>query len=67
MIQNRFSEAIFLMEHHIRRQKKGRQYGKTTTLKALESYLSSDYIVLSVDFQTIGTEEFFSQTDRGYD
>lgn len=55
------------MEHHIRMQKKGRQYGKTTTLKALESYLSSDYIVLSVDFQTIGTEEFFSQTDRGYD
>lgn len=37
---------------------KGRQYGKTTTLKALESYLSPDYIVLSIDFQTIGTEDF---------
>lgn len=37
---------------------KGRQYGKTTTLAALEKYLKSDYIVLSLDFQEIGTEDF---------
>ncbi|MBQ3566931.1 MAG: ATP-binding protein [Oscillospiraceae bacterium] len=30
---------------------KGRQYGKTTTLSALENYLKDDYIVLSMDFQ----------------
>ena len=28
-----------------------RQYGKTTTLKALERYLSTDYIVICLDFQ----------------
>lgn len=27
---------------------KGRQYGKTTTLKALENYLSSDYLVSAI-------------------
>lgn len=37
---------------------KGRQYGKTTTLKALEEYLKRDYIVLPLDFQNIGTEDF---------
>lgn len=37
---------------------KGRQYGKTTTLAALENYLKDDYIVLSIDFQQIGTEDF---------
>lgn len=37
---------------------KGRQYGKTTTLKALEEYLKEDYIVLSLDFQQFDTEEF---------
>ena len=30
---------------------RGRQYGKTTTLSALEEYLKDDYIVLSLDFQ----------------
>lgn len=30
---------------------RGRQYGKTTTLRALEEYLGSEYIVLSLDFQ----------------
>ena len=30
---------------------KGRQYGKTTTLSALENYLKDDYVVLSMDFQ----------------
>lgn len=37
---------------------RGRQYGKTTTLAALEEYLKDDYIVLSLDFQEIGTEDF---------
>ncbi len=37
---------------------RGRQYGKTTTLFELEKYLKEDYIVLSLDFQQIGTEDF---------
>ncbi len=37
---------------------RGRQYGKTTTLRALEEYLKDDYIVLSLDFQQLGTEDF---------
>lgn len=37
---------------------KGRQYGKTTTLRALEDYLKADYIVLPLDFQQLGTEDF---------
>lgn len=46
---------------------KGRQYGKTTTLRALEDYLKVDYIVLQLDFQEIETGNFadrviFSQT-----
>lgn len=37
---------------------KGRQYGKTTTLNALEEYLKDDYMVLPLDFQLMGTEDF---------
>jgi len=37
---------------------RGRQYGKTTTLRVLEEYLKDEYIVLLLDFQQIGTEEF---------
>lgn len=37
---------------------KGRQYGTTTTLRALEDYLREDYLVLSMDFQQLGTEDF---------
>ncbi|MDE7273079.1 MAG: ATP-binding protein [Lachnospiraceae bacterium] len=37
---------------------RGRQYGKTTTLKALKQYLKGEYIVASLDFQELGTEEF---------
>lgn len=45
---------------------RARQYGKTTTLNALTSSLSDDYIVLSLDFQDISeavikTEGFFVQ------
>lgn len=32
---------------------RGRQYGKTTTLRALEDYLREDYVVLFVDFQLL--------------
>lgn len=39
---------------------RGRQYGKTTTLRALAEYLKDDYTVVSVDFQRIGTEDFDS-------
>lgn len=37
---------------------RGRQYGKTTTLRALADYLRKDYTVIALDFQEIGTEEF---------
>ncbi len=37
---------------------RGRQYGKTTTLRALEEYLKGEYLVVSMDFQGISTEEF---------
>ena len=37
---------------------RGRQYGKTTTLRALEEYLKDEYVVLSLDFQEIGSEDF---------
>ena len=37
---------------------RGRQYGKTTTLYALEEYLKKDYLVVSLDFQRISTIEY---------
>lgn len=37
---------------------RGRQYGKTTTLFALEGALSDAYGVISLDFQRLGSEEF---------
>ena len=37
---------------------RARQYGKTTTLMALAEYLKKDYVVISLDFQKIGNEEF---------
>lgn len=40
---------------------RGRQYGKTTTLRLLGEYLADEYIVLSMDFQEIGSEEFRSE------
>ena len=46
---------------------RARQYGKTTTLKALAAYLQDEYCVLSLDFQRISkasyrTEEAFIKT-----
>lgn len=35
-----------------------RQYGKTTTLRALEKYLKKDYNIIFMDFQTFGSAEF---------
>ncbi|MDE6829543.1 MAG: 9-O-acetyl-N-acetylneuraminate esterase, partial [Lachnospiraceae bacterium] len=32
---------------------RARQFGKTTTLKALEEFLKDDYIVISMDFQML--------------
>ncbi|MCD7955410.1 MAG: ATP-binding protein [Lachnospiraceae bacterium] len=37
---------------------RGRQYGKTTILKALADFLEKDYTVLSMDFQTFGSLSF---------
>lgn len=37
---------------------RGRQYGKTTTLRALEDYLREDYVVLFVDFQLLTDANF---------
>ena len=39
----------------------GRQYGKTTTLRALAEYLKNDYVVLSMDFQNMSTSAFESE------
>ena len=39
---------------------RARQYGKTTTLRALAGYLRDEYIVISLDFQKMGNEEFES-------
>ncbi len=40
---------------------RGRQYGKTTTISALEKYLAKDYIVVSMDFQGLSTSEFATE------
>ena len=40
---------------------KGRQYGKTTILKALKKYLEKDYIIISIDFQFVSTSEFATE------
>ena len=37
---------------------RGRQYGKTTTLRALAGYLKDSYLVVSMDFQMLSTSNF---------
>lgn len=37
---------------------RARQYGKTTTLRALARFLEKDYLVISMDFQVISTSKF---------
>ena len=44
---------------------RARQYGKTTTLKALANYLQDDYCVLSLDFQKISKASY--RTEEGVD
>ncbi len=40
---------------------RGRQYGKTTTLMALEDYLKDRYLVISLDFQRISEASFATE------
>jgi len=40
---------------------RGRQYGKTTTLFMLESFLNKDYIVISLSFEGLGEKPFSSE------
>ncbi|WP_300573280.1 AAA-like domain-containing protein [uncultured Acetatifactor sp.] len=40
---------------------RARQYGKTTTLLALERFLQKEYYVVSMDFQTFGNAEFSNE------
>lgn len=42
---------------------RARQYGKTTTIKALEQFLKDDYLILSLDFQKLSHEDFESERD----
>jgi len=37
---------------------RARQYGKTTTLRALGQFLESDYVVVSLDFQMLSSADF---------
>ena len=37
---------------------RARQYGKTTTLNALEAYLQAEYCVISLDFQFLSSQDF---------
>ena len=41
---------------------RGRQYGKTTTLKALKTYIQNEYVVLSLDFQTLENTDYSSNS-----
>ena len=40
---------------------RARQYGKTTMLQELALYLKPDYIVVSLDFQTMSSSDFQSE------
>ena len=42
---------------------RARQYGKTTTLHALEGLLKSEYMVISLDFQMLSAETFKTERD----
>lgn len=39
---------------------RGRQYGKTTLLRALAEYFEEEYQVISLDFQNIGSDEYIN-------
>ncbi|MFI3215056.1 MAG: 9-O-acetyl-N-acetylneuraminate esterase, partial [Eubacteriales bacterium] len=40
---------------------RARQYGKTTTLTALEKYIADEYFVVSLDFQEFSHKDFESE------
>ena len=42
---------------------RARQYGKTTTLRALKEYLRDDYNVISLDFQMISFASLATETE----
>ncbi len=42
---------------------RARQYGKTTILNALTAYLKDDYVVVSLDFQYMGSDDFATEED----
>lgn len=42
---------------------RGRQYGKTTTLMALEEYLRDSYAVIPMDFQLLSTANFAGEPE----
>lgn len=41
---------------------RARQYGKTTTLQALERFLQDDYLVISLDFQMLSCADFENES-----
>ncbi len=41
---------------------KARQYGKTTTLRALAGYLRQNYLVISLDFQRMSSADFENES-----
>ncbi|MCD8013045.1 MAG: ATP-binding protein [Lachnospiraceae bacterium] len=40
---------------------RGRQYGKTTTMRALTQYLKESYVVVSLDFQKMTSKDFMDE------
>lgn len=40
---------------------RARQYGKTTTIKALAEYIAKEYIVISLDFQKLSNADFATE------
>lgn len=40
---------------------RARQYGKTTTIRALKDYLNDEYIVISIDFQMLSHADFMTE------
>lgn len=41
---------------------RARQYGKTTTLRALADYLKNRYLVISLDFQRMSSADFETES-----
>ena len=40
---------------------RGHQYGKTTTLNALETFLTPEYLVINLDFQLLSNTDFSTE------